>query len=246
MAEEVIYQIKTVASFANFEYEHDKYQVFLKDSLKAGIKSGFKTGFGIGFIIFVIYCSYALAVGYGTSLIYNQDINSNSGNVFGAGDVITVLFSIIFGCFSLGQCAPNVKAIYEAKYAAIEYFELKEMKHDHNNNFNKEKPNKENLKGNISFRNVIFAYPSKPDHFILDKLTIDLDAGKKIALVGKSGCGKSTIFSLIEQFYELNEGQILFDNYEINKIDLEYWRSLIGYVPQEPVLFNTSIRNNII
>jgi ABC-type multidrug transport system fused ATPase/permease subunit len=246
MAEEVLYQIKTVAAFANFEYEKEKYQSYLSSSLKAGIRAGFKTGFGIGFIVFVIYCSYALAVGYGTQLISTQEFNSNSGLVFGAGDVITVLFSIIFGCFSLGQCAPNVKAIYEATYAATEYFELSERKIEHNSGETKLTPQKDSIKGLISFKNVTFAYPSKPEHYVLTNLNVDFEPGKKIAICGQSGSGKSTVLSLIERFYEPNLGAIYIDDFNIRDLDLNYWRSLIGYVPQEPVLFNTTIRNNII
>jgi ABC-type multidrug transport system fused ATPase/permease subunit len=126
LAEEILSKIRTIASFANFEYEISRYNNYISSSLKAGIKSGFKTGMGIGFIIFIVYCSYALAVGYGTYLISSQTVNTNSGEFFGAGDCITVLFSIIFGCFALGQGAPNIKAIYEASIAAGELFHLRD------------------------------------------------------------------------------------------------------------------------
>lgn len=246
MAEEVLYNIKTVASFCNFEYELNKYQGYLKDSLKAGLKAGFKTGMGIGFIIFIIYCSYALAVGYGSLLVATEKENKNTGYKFEAGDVITVLFSIIFGCFSIGQATPYIKAIYEACYAATELFELRMRKPLIDLTYSTEKPPKDMIQGRMTFDNVNFAYPSKPDHLILRNIDLLFEAGKKTAIVGESGSGKSTVLSLIERFYDPQEGNIKIDDHNIKNIDIKYWRSLIGYVPQEPVLFNTSITENII
>jgi len=250
LAEEILSKIRTVASFANFEYEIGRYNNYITGSLKAGIKAGFKTGMGIGFIIFIIYCSYALAVGYGTYLIASQTVNSNSNSVFGAGDVITVLFSIIFGCFALGQGAPNIKAIYEATLAAGELFALRELNENSEEEIPKERPDKDLLHGRLEFKNVTFSYPprrktDKPNT-VLCNLNFDFEPGKKFAIVGSSGCGKSTVLSLIERFYQPDSGDILFDNFPINEIDMQYWRSLIGYVPQEPVLFNKSIKENII
>ncbi len=242
MAEEVLYQIKTVASFANFDDEKKRYNNFLDISCKAGINQGYKTGFGIGFIIFVIYGSYALAVGYGSRLIYNNGEKTEDTD-FGAGGVITVIFAIIFGCFSLGQAAPNIKAIYEACNASQDYFELKNRKIKHS--FGKEKPDKNQSIGHLQFKDVSFKY-NTGDKIILNKINIDFEQDKKMAIVGPSGIGKSTILSLIERFYEPTNGMILFDGKNIKNFDINHWRSFIGYVQQEPVLFNTTIRENII
>ena len=73
-----------------------------------------------------------------------------------------------------------------------------------------------------------------------------IPARKKVGIVGYSGSGKSTIISLIERFYDPTQGEILIDGIDIKTLDLNYFRSMIGYVPQEPVLFNTSIKENII
>jgi len=241
MAEEILYNIKTVASFANFSEEKNRYNKFLIQSRNAGINQGYKTGFGIGFIIFVIYSSYALAIWYGSILVYKNGNNEKKN--FKAGNVITVIFAIIFGCFSLGQAAPNIKAIYEACNAAQDYFELKDRKI--NLSYGKEKPEKKNLIGHLIINNLNFKY-TKSDKWVLNKLNIDFEPNKKLALVGPSGIGKSTIFSLIERFYEPNSGFITFDGKNIKNFDVNYWRNLIGYVQQEPVLFNTTIKENIL
>ena len=92
-----------------------------------------------------------------------------------------------------------------------------------------------------------FIYPSDSNkRLILDGLNLVFEPGKKIALVGESGCGKSTTVNLIERLYESTEGEILIDDIDIKKYDIKYLRSLIGYVQQEPVLFNKSIRENLI
>ena len=261
IAEEVVYNIQTVVSFANEEFEQQRYEEYLQKALKVGIKMGFKNGFGIGFIIFVIYGSYALGIGYGSCLIVNSKTNTESEGV-GAGVVITVLFSIIFGCFSLGQAAPNIKNMVDARNAGKDYLLLlhkhkrklkKQMNTNNNNNCNmnsdynklfKLKPTKDTLTGYLQFHNVSFKYPNSHKQ-ILSNINITFDINQKTAIVGPSGIGKTTLFNLIERFYLPTSGSITFNNKNILSYDLLYWRSLIGYVPQEPILFNTSIRDNI-
>lgn len=244
IAEEIIYHIKTVASFANFEYEIKRFDEKLQESLKAGIGGGFKSALTMGFLYFLVFASYTLAVWFGSRLIYEKEFNSNTGKPFAAGDVLTVLFTIVFGAFSLGQAAPNMKAISEAMNAAYEFFELLQRVPQIKNGT--EKPSKESLHGKITFDNVSFAYPAKMDKLVIDKLNLNMDPNKVTAIVGPSGSGKSTIVNLIERLYEVTSGVINMDNIDLSKFDITYLRSLIGYVPQEPVLFNTSIRDNII
>lgn len=246
MSQEILKEIKTVASFANFEHEKEKYSGFIEAAMKAGLKQGFKAGFGIGFIVFVVYNSYALAVGYGSNLIANKSTNINTGKAFGAGDVITVLFSIIFGCFSLGQATPYINAILAACNAAKGLFALLARKPEIDLSQSKLKPDKSLISGRIIFKNVSFAYPSKPNNLILDGLDLVIEPGEKVAIVGESGSGKSTVLSLMERLYDSQSGDILFDDFNSKTLDLEYLRSLIGYVPQTPVLLNTSIKENII
>ena len=110
-----------------------------------------------------------------------------------------------------------------------------------------EKPPRDQVKGKIEFKNVCFYYPSDPTkRMILNNLNIIIEPGKKVALVGESGCGKSTTVNLLERLYETVSGEVLIDGIDIKKYDLPYLRSLIGYVQQEPVLFNKSIKENLI
>jgi ATP-binding cassette subfamily B (MDR/TAP) protein 1 len=246
MSQEILKEIKTVASFANFDHEKERYKTYIEDAMNNGIKQGFKAGFGIGFIVFIVYNSYALAVGYGSYLIANGSTNRNSGNAFGAGEVIVVLFSIIFGCFSLGQATPHINAIFCACRSARSLFHLLSREPKIDLSSSKLKPDKNLFKGKIIFEDICFAYPSKPNHLILKNFNLTIEPGQKIAIVGESGSGKSTILNLIERLYDPTSGKIFLDGYNIKDLEINYLRNLFGYVPQQPVLLNTSIKENIL
>lgn len=99
--------------------------------------------------------------------------------------------------------------------------------------------------GNIKFNGVRFHYPSRPDACVLKSLSVDIPAGKSLALVGRSGCGKSTIVQLLEKFYSHSEGQILIDGSDIQRLPTEWVRSKISLVSQEPSLLSYTIGDNI-
>ncbi|CAF5213624.1 unnamed protein product, partial [Rotaria magnacalcarata] len=99
--------------------------------------------------------------------------------------------------------------------------------------------------GEIKLENVQFTYPARPEQPILQTVNLTIPSGKTVALVGQSGCGKSTIFSLIIRMYDPDDGQVLLDGRDIRKLNIEWLRSQIGYVGQEPVLFSGTIEDNI-
>ncbi|CAD5181799.1 unnamed protein product [Musa acuminata subsp. malaccensis] len=104
----------------------------------------------------------------------------------------------------------------------------------------------ENLSGDVEFRSVEFAYPSRPENIILRGFDLKVPAGKTVALVGGSGSGKSTVIALMERFYDPLGGEILLDGVDIRSIKLKWLRSQIGLVSQEPALFATSIKENLL
>ena len=146
-----------------------------------------------------------------------------------------------------GLIAPNIKIIQESCTASSDYFTLVEREPAMDFSQSVEKPDRDSIQGRIEFRNVVFKYPSDPnERIILKGINLLFEPGKKVALVGESGCGKSTTVNLIERLYETTAGEIFIDGIEIKRFDVKYLRSLIGYVQQEPVLFNKSIRENLI
>lgn len=146
---------------------------------------------------------------------------------------------------SLGQAAPDISAFVRAKAAAYPIFEMIERS-TVSRVSSKTGRKLDKLEGHIQFKEVTFSYPSRPDVAIFDKLSLDIPAGKIVALVGGSGSGKSTVISLIERFYEPLSGKILLDGNDIRELDLKWLRKQIGLVNQEPALFATTIRENIL
>lgn len=102
------------------------------------------------------------------------------------------------------------------------------------------------MKGKIEFRNVWFRYPSRREDFVHRGLNILINPGESVALVGESGCGKSTFVNLMMRFYDVDEGDILLDDVNIKDINLHDLRRAISLVMQEPVIFNYSILENVL
>ncbi|CAF3669907.1 unnamed protein product [Rotaria sp. Silwood1] len=102
-----------------------------------------------------------------------------------------------------------------------------------------------NFCGEIIFDQVKFIYPSRPTSFVLNKLQLKIKPSQHVALVGKSGCGKSTIIQLLERFYDVTSGGIFLDGIDIRKLNPQWVRSQFGLVSQEPILFDLTIAENI-
>ena len=246
IAEEMLYNIKTVASFANFEYELKRFYEKVEIVWNIDLINSCKLGFSVGFIIFFLNLCIFIAFIYGRTLI-KKDYNTNKGRDFTGGDVISAAFCTLMGIAGIGMIAPNIKTIQESCSAASDYFNLYERRPEMDLSQSTEKPPLDNIHGLIEFKGVDFYYPSDPNkRLILNGIDLLFEPGKKVALVGESGCGKSTTVNLIERLYDICGGELLIDGLDIRKYDIRYLRGLIGYVQQEPVLFNTSIRDNLI
>ena len=246
IAEEMLYNIKTVASFSNFEFEQKRFNEKIEICYQLDLATVFKLGISIGLLIFFLNSSITIAMAYGRTLI-KKDFNNNKGRDFTGGDVITVTFCTLMAIMGFGLIAPNVKIIQESCTASSDYFTLYEREPAMDLSQSVERPPRDSIQGRIEFKNVIFKYPSDPnERIILKGINLLFEQGKKVALVGESGCGKSTTVNLIERLYETTSGEVLIDGIDIKRFDIKYLRSLIGYVQQEPVLLNKSIRDNLI
>ena len=247
IAEEMLYNIKTVASFVNFDFERDRFAKYIDKVEEYEKMKALRMGMTIGSIIFFLHFSFVVAILYGKKLIIDEEINSNTDKPFDGPDVMTVIFSTMLAILSIGITAPNFKTIQEAADASSDYFTLYERVPVIDTSRSILKPPRDQVKGKIEFKNISFIYPSdEKKRKILDGLNLVFEPGKKVALVGESGCGKSTTVNLIERLYEPAGGQVLIDDIDIQEYDIPYLRNLIGYVQQEPVLFNRSIKENLI
>ena len=250
MAEEMLYNIKTVASFANFSFETTRFNKYVDKCHDYDKEKAYKLGISIGGVIFFMNAEFFVAVMYAQKLIYDEMDPNNPKDIddmdMNGGKAMTVIMATMMAIMSIGMVAPNLKMIQEACTASSDYFTLVERQPQIDLSGNL-KPDRNTIKGKIEFKDISFIYPSDVNQRkILDGLSFTIEPGQKVALVGESGCGKSTTINLIERLYEPHSGQVLLDGTDVKQYDLEYLRNLIGYVQQEPVLFNKSVKENVI
>ncbi|KAI8563287.1 hypothetical protein RHMOL_Rhmol03G0101400 [Rhododendron molle] len=204
---------------------------------RLGYKSGFAKGMGLGATYFTVFCCYALLLWYGGYLVRHNYTNG--------GLAMSTIFAVSIGCLALGQAAPSMAAFAKARVAAAKIFRVIDHKSgvERNNELGLEL---ESVAGQVELKNVDFSYPSRPEVRILSNFSLTVPAGKTIALVGSSGSGKSTVVSLIERFYDPTSGQVQLDGHDIKTLKLNWLRQQIGLVSQEPALFATTIKENIL
>ncbi|XP_041322342.1 ATP-dependent translocase ABCB1 isoform X2 [Pyrgilauda ruficollis] len=236
VAEEVLAAIRTVIAFGGQEKEIKRYHKNLEDAKRIGIRKAITANISMGAAFLLIYASYALAFWYGTTLILSDD--------YTIGKVLTVFFSVLIGAFSIGQTAPSIEAFASARGAAYAIFNIIDNE-PQIDSYSETGYKPDHIKGNLELKNVYFNYPSRPDVEILKGLNLKINSGQTVALVGGSGCGKSTTVQLIQRFYDPKEGTVTIDGQDIKTLNVRYLREVIGVVNQEPVLFATTIAENI-
>lgn len=144
----------------------------------------------------------------------------------------------------MGQISPCLSAFSAGQVAAFKIFETINRKPDIDP-YSIDGRVLEDIKGDVELRDVDFSYPSRPNDMIFSGFSLRVASGIKLALVGESGSGKSTIISLVERFYDPQRGEILIDGINIKEFQVRWIRGKIGLVSQEPVLFASTIRDNI-
>eukprot|EP00668_Euglena_longa_P028446 GGOE01035670.1.p1 GENE.GGOE01035670.1~~GGOE01035670.1.p1 ORF type:complete len:1106 (-),score=425.26 GGOE01035670.1:761-4078(-) len=237
IAQEVLSSIRTVHAFDGMDRECDRYNERLVETQKVGIRKGFFMGLSQGITFFILFSSYAVAFYFGSYLI---EWGYDTG-----GSIISVFFSILIGAFQLGACGPIFTSIAEARGAAFKVYEI--IDRVPAMNAREDAPGKvlTSVEGHIEFRDVAFSYPARPDVPIFSGFNLKVSPGQKVALVGPSGSGKSSIVALIERFYDPDKGVVLVDGVPLPDINLHSWRKQVGIVTQEPTLFQATVLENI-
>ncbi|KAI3447559.1 hypothetical protein Pfo_004224 [Paulownia fortunei] len=237
IAEQTMVQIRTVLAFVGESRALQAYSAALKVSQRIGYRSGFAKGMGLGATYFTVFCCYALLLWYGGYLVRHHFTNG--------GLAIATMFAVMIGGLALGQSAPSMAAFAKARVAAAKIFRVIDHKPGVERN-SESGLELESITGQLELKNVDFSYPSRPESLVLNNFSLTVPAGKTIALVGSSGSGKSTVVSLIERFYDPASGQVLLDGHDIKTLKLRCLRQQIGLVSQEPALFATTIKENIL
>ncbi|KAJ4835576.1 hypothetical protein Tsubulata_807808 [Turnera subulata] len=211
-------------------------RTFIEISTIPGVREGIFAGFGIGMLMAVSFCSYGLAVWFGGKMVLEKG--------YTGGEVINVIIAVLTGSMSLGQASPSISAFATGRSAAYKMFETIDRK-PKIDAYNTSGRTLDDIRGDIELRDVYFSYPARPDEQIFNGFSLSIPSGTVAALVGQSGSGKSTVISLIERFYDPLAGEVLIDGVNLKEFQLKWIREKIGLVSQEPVLFTSSIKDNI-
>ncbi|PKY05405.1 multidrug/pheromone exporter, ABC superfamily [Aspergillus campestris IBT 28561] len=236
VAEEVISSIRNATAFGTQDKLARQYEVHLDAGRKPGTRVQIIIGLMIGAMFGVMFSNYGLGFWMGSRFIVSHEVN--------VGEVLTVLMSILIGSFSLGNVSPNGQAFAGAIAAAAKIYTTIDRPSPLDP-YSDEGEILEHLEGNIELRNVKHIYPSRPEVTIMEDVSLSIPAGKTTALVGPSGSGKSTVVGLVERFYFPVSGAVLLDGHDIQGINLRWLRQQVSLVSQEPVLFGTTIYQNI-
>ncbi|KAI4348113.1 hypothetical protein L6164_008874 [Bauhinia variegata] len=234
IAEQAVSYIRTLYGFTNETLAKYSYATSLQATLRYGILISLVQGLGLGFTYGLAICSCALQLWVGRFLVMH-------GRAHG-GEVVTALFAIILSGLGLNQAATNFYSFDQGRIAAYRLFEMISRS---SSSVNHDGTTPDSVQGNIEFRNVYFSYLSRPEIPILSGFYLSVPAKKAVALVGRNGSGKSSIIPLMERFYDPTLGEVLLDGENIKNLKLEWLRSQIGLVTQEPALLSLSIRDNI-
>ncbi|KAJ8352305.1 hypothetical protein SKAU_G00237810 [Synaphobranchus kaupii] len=237
VADEVLSSIRTVAAFGGEEKEVERYDRNLVEAQNWGVKKGTIIGLFQGYLWCIIFLCYALAFWYGSKLVIDTKELSPGG-------LIQVFFGVLIAAMNLGQASPCLEAFASGRAAAKSIFDTIDREPEIDC-FSEDGHKLEKVKGDIEFHSVTFNYPSRPEIKILHDLNLLVKAGETTAFVGPSGSGKSTTVQLIQRFYNPKEGMVTLDGHDIRSLNIQWLRSLIGIVEQEPVLFATTIAENI-
>uniref|UniRef100_A0A0D9W6B3 Multidrug resistance protein n=1 Tax=Leersia perrieri TaxID=77586 RepID=A0A0D9W6B3_9ORYZ len=236
IAEQAVSSVRTVASYAAEARTVERFRAAVARCAALGARQGLVKGAVIG-SMGVVYAVWSFLSWIGSLLVIH--LHAQGGHVFVAS------ICIVLAGMSIMMALPNLRYLIEATAAAARMREMIEMLPPLEAE-GKKGATMEVIRGDIVFNDVYFSYPSRPDTRVLNGFSLTISEGATVGLVGGSGSGKSTVIALLQKFYTPDAGEILLDGHGIDTLNVEWLRGQIGLVSQEPVLFATSIRENIL
>ncbi|CAF1240235.1 unnamed protein product [Adineta steineri] len=247
IAQEVFGSLKTVLSFNGSKSQQKQYEKELKLNEWYTVRKDAAFGIFMGWLLFINFAVYSIGFTFGSILMaYGNHRSLTISEIL----VVVNMFAQALGY--LTAVGPFFQSISEAQGAAVTVFRLIDEAHDANINEREilqenisDENSISNINGDIEFDNVSFSYPSRENATALNNLKLVARANQTTALVGSSGCGKSTCVSLLLRYYEPSSGRIMIDGQSITDYKIKQFRQNIGVVSQEPILFGISIYENI-
>ncbi|MEY4646386.1 MAG: hypothetical protein RIQ98_222 [Bacteroidota bacterium] len=235
IVEETFQSIQAVKSFTNEAYEVNRYTTSLNRVIEAALKAATMRGAFVSFVIFALFGGIVGVVWYGAALVEQGDMI--------LADLLTFIFYTAFIGGSVGGLGDIYAQLQKTIGSSDRILEILQDPSEIDIHAKQEKQAIEF--GQISIEDIRFSYPSRPSVEILKGISIDIEPGQKIAIVGTSGTGKSTLAQLMMRFYEPNAGQIKLNGKNIQEYSVQAWRGMLALVTQEVLLFGGTIRENI-
>jgi len=237
VAEETLQNVNTVKAFTNEIFEVNRYLSALQHVVGNSLRTARYRGLFISFIIISIFGGIILVLWYGLGLVETGELT--------IGKLVSFILYTTFIAAAAGGLGDLYGQLQKTIGASERIMEILEMEDEMTEQSQNPNLSKDLIVGYIEFDTVRFSYPSRPEMEVLQGLDFAIKPGQKIALVGQSGAGKSTIVQLLMRYYKINSGSIRVDGKPIENIDLQHLRHNIGIVPQEVMLFGGSIEENI-
>eukprot|EP00929_Paragymnodinium_shiwhaense_P020014 TRINITY_DN13477_c0_g1_i1.p1 TRINITY_DN13477_c0_g1~~TRINITY_DN13477_c0_g1_i1.p1 ORF type:complete len:961 (+),score=253.81 TRINITY_DN13477_c0_g1_i1:118-3000(+) len=236
-ATQALSNIRTVRSFSATPMELEKYEGHMTKSMNTGIRSAWGQGGATVISSLLEQGASLLIMYYGGKLALDH-------NHFNVGSIIT--FSYLWNKLSSAfqGLTDNINQPVKAMSAGQRVFEVLDLEPDISEETGEPLPDNDG-KLHIELRDVEFTYQSRPDRQVLKSVNLTLEAGRTMALVGKSGCGKSTISKLLLRFYDVQRGSVAINHVDLKSVLLPTFRSKIGIVSQDTQLFRMTIKENI-
>ncbi|XP_038244655.1 ATP-dependent translocase ABCB1-like isoform X2 [Dermochelys coriacea] len=233
---EAVENIRTVASLTSEDAFYERYSASLNGPYRNSLTKAPLNGLTYGIAQCTIYFLDAAVFRFAAWLIANGYTNFEN--------VLIAFSSVLFAALNVGQSISLAPDFGKAKVSAQRIFQLLDQK-PLIDSYSEEGTKLSQFDGNIEFRDIHFVYPTRPKAQVLQGFSMKVNKGQTLALVGSSGCGKSTSIQLLERFYDPVAGQVFADGFDTKSLHLQWLRSKLGIVSQEPILFDCSIAENI-
>ncbi|XP_059872613.1 bile salt export pump isoform X2 [Delphinus delphis] len=233
---EALSNIRTVAGIGKERQFIEVFETELEKPYKTAIRKANVYGFCFGFSQCIVFVANSASYRYGGYLIPNEGLHFSY--------VFRVISSVVLSATALGRAFSYTPSYAKAKISAARFFQLLDRQPTIKV-YSSAGERWDNFQGQIDFVDCKFTYPSRPDIQVLNGLSVSVGPGQTLAFVGSSGCGKSTSIQLLERFYDPDQGKVMIDGHDSKNVNVQFLRSKIGIVSQEPVLFACSIVDNI-